>query len=70
MEANSGLHTFNDNNGTRPDITKTKIIAGIPNKIFTNIQHVHEDIGDNAELIRVKTKQNVTTTEGRATGGD
>ena len=45
------------------NITKTEIIAGVPNIKLTDIKDVDKDPRDTVEFIRIKTEEDMTTKE-------
>ena len=49
-----------DREGSWPDITKTKVISGHPNRKLTNIKSIHEKPRNTQKLITRETKQNMT----------
>lgn len=68
MKTDSRLYTFNDESA-RLNIMKMKIIANIPYEVLANVKHIHENIRDNMELSRIKTKQNMMAKKTQTMGG-
>ena len=65
MEFDTGLYFDNSRSSARGDITETVIVPGLPDYKFTDIQEVSKNARSNMQLIRTKTKKNVTTKKNR-----
>ena len=60
MKPQPRFNTLQDRDGSWPDITKTKVIPGHPNRKLTNIQSIHKKPRNTQKLITRETKQNMT----------
>ena len=57
METHSGLYLFDDDNSTRLNTAKAEVITSMPDEVLANIEQVDENVGDDTEFIRIKTKK-------------
>lgn len=69
VEPDAGTDTRNEIERTWWNITKTEIIAGVPNIKFTDIKEVDKDPRNTVEFIGTKTKEDMTTKERRTQRG-
>ena len=69
METHSGLYLFDDDNSTRLNTAKAEVITTMPDEVLANIEQVDENVGDDTEFIRIKTKKHMTTGKSRTTRG-
>ena len=66
----AGFHFGDDVHSAWGDIAKTKVVSGLPDVEFTQIQKVNKDTRGDAQFVRTEAEANVTHQESRTHEGE
>ena len=65
MESQTRLYPSDHHSSARTNSTKTKVITGLPDEIFTKVQQIHKDSGSDNQLVRAEAEENMPTKKSR-----
>ena len=69
MESQTRLYPSDHRSSARTNSTETEVIAGMPDKIFTEVQQIHKDPWGDNQLIRAEAEKNMWTKKSRTHEG-
>ena len=70
LESQTRLYPSDHRSSARTDSTKTEVIPGMPDEIFTKVQQIHKDPGGDNQLIRAEAKENMSTKKSGTNEGE
>ena len=60
VKTNTSFDILDDRSGSRTNMAKAKIIPNMPDEEFADTENVHKNTRNNQQVIKVKTKKNMT----------